>query len=296
MKKRGWLRRLLSLLAVAVLLLGFWEFENNTIDSETWTVYSPVLPAAFSGFRIVELADLHSKEFGNENERLLRAVQRAKPDLIAIDGDLLDEHSPDISWVKDFCQALVEIAPTFFVTGNHEWRLENRQALFDTLEQAGVTVLHNDYQVVSLGASRIIVAGVDDPNGPYDMKTPAQLLEEIRQQYPRDFLVVLAHRNDQMPMWQALAPDLVLAGHGHGGIIRLPFVGGLIDRDGTLFQPYSGGLYRLGKTQVAVSRGLGNARGCFRLLNRPHLPVIVLQATSQSLTNHELSEISLQVG
>ena len=163
MKKRPWLRRLLSLLAAAAFALGFWEFENNTIDSGTWTVCSPVLPAAFSGFRIVELADLHSKQFGKENERLLRAVQRAKPDLIAIDGDLLDEHSPDISWVKDFCQALVEIAPTFFVTGNHEWRLENRQALFDALEQAGVTVLHNDYQVVSRGESRIIVAGVDDP-------------------------------------------------------------------------------------------------------------------------------------
>lgn len=293
MKKRTWPGRLLGLLTAAALALGFWSFENDTIAKEQWQVYSARLPAAFSGFRITVLADLHGKQFGRDNGRLLAAVRETQPDMIAIDGDLLDEHCQDRQWLQTFAEGLTAIAPTFFVTGNHEWRLSDREQVLQTLRRAGVTVLQNEYRVVRLGQAQIVVAGVDDPNGPYDMKTPAQLLEEVRKEHPDDFLLVLAHRNDQMQMWQELEPDLVLAGHGHGGIIRLPFIGGIVDH-GRLGKSYSGGLYQLGKTQAAVSRGLGNSRGGFRLFNRPHLPVVVLQSRAQSLTNRKFSEIFLQ--
>ncbi len=280
--KSRW-RKGFRLVLLLLVLVGFWFWENETIVTEEWVVTSPKIPQAFSGFRIVELADLHSKQLGDENRQLIQAIKDAQPDMIAIDGDLLDCHTQDWQWVIQLAQELVQVAPTFFVTGNHEWQLEELPEILEGLEEAGVTVLRNQSLLLQLDGENIILAGVDDPNGPYDQKTPQTVVEEAKTQWGEEnFLVVLAHRNDQIDMWEQTGADLVLTGHGHGGIIRLPFLGGLFDRDGSFLQPYSAGLYQAGNTIMAVSRGLGNSRGGFRLFNRPHLPVLTLQPGGES--------------
>lgn len=275
-RRRGCLHSFFLLVLTAVILIGFWYFENNVIQTEVFELASRRLPAAFDGFRIVELADLHGRQFGPGGEDLLRAVREAEPDLIALDGDLADEHT-DLEVIRTLAQGLTEIAPTYYVTGNHEWVMDDLDALLQILEDAGVTVLHNTYYQLTLEGQSILLAGVDDPNGPYDQKTPAQLVEEIRGACGDAYLVMLAHRNDQLGLWAELEVDTVLTGHGHGGIIRLPLVGGLVGTDRSLFPDYTAGLYSRGRTNMIVSRGLGNSGVNFRLFNRPHLPVIVLR-------------------
>lgn len=278
-KRRGCLHSFFMLLLTAIILIGFWYFENNTIQTEEIELVSDRLPAAFDGFRVVELADLHGKQFGADSEDLLRAVRDAEPDLIAIDGDLADE-TTDLAMIGPLARGLAAIAPTYYVTGNHEWVMDDLNGLLATLEDAGVTVLHNAFYRLTIGEQSIVLAGVDDPNGPYDQKTPAQLAEEIRNACGDAYILMLAHRNDQLAQWSELKIDTVLTGHGHGGVIRLPFVGGLVGVRRELFPAYSGGLYESGRTNMLVSRGLGNSGVPFRLFNRPHLPVAVLRTAS----------------
>lgn len=271
------LRRLLALALTAAALAGFWYFENYRIETEEYTLCSSRLPAAFDGLRVVEIADLHGKMFGSEGEDLLEAVRAAKPDLIALDGDLADEKS-DAAAVARLAGGLAEIAPTYYVTGNHEWVMDDLPGFLALLEAEGVTVLRNEYRVLRQGGQTMVVAGVDDPNGPYDQKTPEQLVSEIREDCGDAFILMLAHRNDQLELWSSLEVDAVLAGHGHGGVVRLPFLGPVFGSGGSLFPKDAQGLYRRGRTALLVSRGLGSTGLPLRLFNRPHLPVLVLRA------------------
>ena len=123
-----------------------------------------------------------------------------------------------------------------------------------------------------------VVAGIDDPCGFADRKTVDTLMAEIRQNEGESvYTVLLAHRNDMLDQAQTLGFDLVLSGHAHGGLIRLPGTEGLIGPNREWLPAYTGGLYTRGDTQMIVSRGIGNHTGVPRFLNCPHIPVAVLR-------------------
>lgn len=256
---------------VAVLTAVYCNFA---LDAEDWQVSSERIPTAFDGLRITLLTDLHGTQFGSDSETLLRAVRDSAPDLIAISGDLADEVT-DRTMLDPLLTGLSAIAPTCYVTGNHEWVRDDTEALLQQIAACGVTVLRNDYLTLERDGQILILAGAEDPNGYEDMETPDAFVSRIRQETGGDsYIVMLSHRNNTLTQWSSLDVDLVLAGHGHGGVIRLPFIGGLLGVDRRFFPKDCEGLYTQGRTTLAVSRGLGGAR----LWNRPHLPTVVLQA------------------
>ena len=233
----------------------------------------------------MELADLHGRVFGRGSSRLLAAVRRAEPDLICIDGDLFDEHT-DLAMLPPLLRGLCAIAPVYYVTGNHEWRVPGLRGILAQMRACGVTVLQDDWRVLRRGEDALIVAGTDDPCGPAERKTPAELIADIRAEAGEAaFLLLLTHRNDQLPQWSALGVQAVLAGHCHGGVVRLPFVGGLFGTDRRLFPAWDAGLYRQGETALYVSRGLGYTNVHFRLFNRPEVAVIVLRRGSPAINS-----------
>lgn len=277
-KRRHPLRAFLILLALLVAGTWFFYDQQNRIQTEELTYASARLPAAFDGFRVVQVSDLHGKEFGPGNETLLKKVAELKPDLIAITGDIVDD--PDqFSIIAPVATGLAAIAPTYYVTGNHEWAIREAYTVKALLRECGVTVLSNDFLPLERNGETIILAGIDDPNGPYDQKTPRELAQEIREAYSNPYILLLAHRNEYHEVYSDAAFDLTLCGHVHGGIIRLPFTDGLIDNTRRRWFPtYTAGLYDLPSGELMVSRGLGNGGYTFRLFNRPHLPVIILKA------------------
>ena len=276
--RRGPLRAVLLLLALLVIGGALLYGGQNHIETEVLTFSSPRLPAAFDGLRIVQVSDLHGKEFGPGNERLLKAVAALRPDLIAITGDVID-HPDQLSMLAPLARGLTAIAPTYYVTGNHEWAIREAHTVKALLREEGVSVLSNEYLPLRRGGEMMVLAGIDDPNGPYDQKTPEELADEIRQEYGDAYTLLLAHRNEYHQTYARAGYDLTLCGHGHGGIIRLPFTDGLIDNTRRrLFPSYTAGRYALEHGELMVSRGLGNVARTFRVLNRPHLPVIVLRA------------------
>jgi predicted MPP superfamily phosphohydrolase len=267
------------LVCALLLLAGFGWYENDALQLTTCAAASALLPASFRGFRVAVLSDLHGKEFGGQNSRLLAAVKAQRPNLVALCGDLADR-GEDTGRLEPLLKGLSALAPTVYVTGNHEWSMtrKERQALFDLLDSCGVTRLRNDYRVLTKNGESIVVAGVDDPNGPADQKTPEELVAEIRADRGNAYILALCHRNDRLSQWAKLRVQLVLSGHAHGGVVRLPFLGGVFGTRGELFPEYDAGVYKEGGTTMYVSRGLGQTRWLpVRLLNRPELAVITLQ-------------------
>jgi predicted MPP superfamily phosphohydrolase len=154
----------------------------------------------------------------------------------------------------------------------------NVPALKETLSSAGWTVLDNRFVTVERDGAMIVLAGIDDPNGYADQKTPETVAAELYAQWGDPFWLLLAHRNNRFEhQYSLLGADLTISGHGHGGIIRLPFTDGLISTERTLFPSYTDGFYEANGETVFVSRGVGNSEKLPRLFNSPQIAVITLR-------------------
>lgn len=283
MKKRIW-RGLLLLVVLVTAGALFFRWQQESIVTEIYRVRSADLPASFDGLRIVHLSDLHGKEFGENSERLLKKVAALEPDLIAITGDLIDQEN-QLAMVPTLARGLAAVAPTYYVTGNHEWAVRRVGDLKGILSQCGVTVLTNEYITLEREGATLAVAGVDDPNGPADQKTPQELKAEIDAELGDVYTVLLSHR-DSVFDYAGWGYGLTLCGHGHGGIIRIPIMDrGLLGTDRQFFPEFDGGLYGFADGGACVvSRGLGSNTvpfRAFRLFNRPDLPLIILNTSEE---------------
>ena len=290
MARHGRKRKIWPLLLAALVLFALWE--NRSIQTEDFTFASARLPEGLAGLRIVQLSDLHGAEFGQDNARLLAAVERAEPDLILVTGDLVDEDTAEpAAYAGRVGAALTAIAPTYFVTGNHEWALgtAGAESVKQALRLSGVTVLSNEAVELTLtgpsgGEGKMVLAGVDDPNAYADQKTPEELAAEVYADWGDPFWLLLAHRNNRFDGgYCRFGADLTLCGHAHGGIWRLPGTDGLIDTHQQWFPSFTSGFYPCTDgghpaSWVFVSRGLGNSpRWALRLFNRPQVAVITLE-------------------
>lgn len=237
------------------------------------------LPEGFDGFRIVQLSDLHGSRFGEGNARLIEKVRAEEPELIALTGDFLDEGKTEreLPELEALVRELAAIAPVYFVSGNHDWASGEAYTLFETLEAAGAVCLRNEYLRLERGGDSIVLAGVDDPNGPAEMAEPDEFVAQLRKEAPEDFVLLLAHRAYWAEKYPGLDVDLILCGHTHGGVVRLPFVGGLAASNMGLFPEYDAGLFELPGYTLFISRGLGNSVPLPRFLNTPELVSITLR-------------------
>ena len=264
-----------GLLALLVLFV-YWD--NTALRTDSLTYTSTALPAEFDGLRIVQLSDLHNREFGKNNQRLYAAVKQAAPDLIFLTGDLVDEYAEaPIPYAKAVGKALSAIAPTYYVTGNHEWASGRMPEMRQLLEEMGVTYLSNTFVPLERSGDTITLAGIDDPNGYAGQKPPEEVAGEVKEAAGDGFWLLMAHRNNLFDgEYCRLGADLVLSGHGHGGIWRLPFTDGLLGAGGQLLPSFTNGFYRCTdghEAQVFVTRGLG---GIPRLFNHPQVAVLTL--------------------
>ena len=278
-------KKIIVLAVVAAILLAvvIWTAWGNTaLELNTYTISSDRLPEAFDGYRIAHVSDLHNTEMGKDNEKLLDMLREADPDIIAITGDLIDSRNTDIDIALQFTKAAMEIAPCYYVTGNHEARVSEYDELRGGLIEQGVLVLDDERIELELSYETIALFGVNDPSFQTDYlfgdsETVMQgKLQEISDE-ENDFTILLSHRPELFGVYADSNMDLVLSGHAHGGQFRLPFVGGLVAPNQGLFPKYDAGLYTEENTNMIVSRGIGNSILPFRFNNRPEVILIVLQ-------------------
>lgn len=265
------MRRIVPVLILALVIWLLWA--NTAIEVNEWTIESADIPEQFEGFRIAQVSDLHNAEFGRDNERLLKLLRESEPDIIVITGDLIDSRNTDLQIALAFAEKAVQIAPCYYVSGNHESRISGWAALRKGLSDAGVTVLEDRSVTLERSGGTLTLVGLADPDfrGPF----VAGLREMSGQQ--EGYTILLSHRPEYFELYADCGVDLVFSGHAHGGQVRLPFVGGLIAPGQGLFPEYDSGLYRQGDTVMLVSRGLGNSIAPLRVNDRPEILVAVLK-------------------
>lgn len=266
-------------LAALVILTGlFIRWENTALQVTRCEMSFRSLPSGFDGCRLVVLADLHGASFGPENSGLFAAVAEESPDYIFYLGDLEDLcRGPSPGYAESVAEGLSAIAPLYYVTGNHEWAVGDVPQLKERLEANGARALSNQFVTLERNGDTVVLAGIDDPNGYADQKSPETLAAEVYAAYGDPFWLLLAHRNNYFAgRYSLLGADLVLSGHGHGGLVRLPFTDGLLSVDRTLFPSYTAGPYGENGSALFVTRGLGNSGRTLRLFNRPEVAVVTL--------------------
>ena len=281
MKKKR--RIVFGILAILLSVLILWTVGGNTaLELNRYTVASERLPEGFDGYRIAHVSDLHNTEMGKENEKLLTMLREAAPDMIAITGDLIDCRRTDIEVALQFTAAAMEIAPCYFVAGNHEARISGYDELKERLTEQGVVVLDDKRIELERFGETIVLLGVNDPafQNVFLSDEAESVMKGKLKEFSaggNEFTILLSHRPELFDCYVDSQSDLVLSGHAHGGQFRLPLVGGVLVPDQGWFPEYDAGLFTEGTTTMIISRGIGNSAFPFRFNNRPEVILVELE-------------------
>ena len=274
---RGCLTALIILALIAAAAAFLIKDSREDLEISRYEVASQKLPESFDGFKIVQLSDLHGAEFGEDGMELVEKVKELEPDMIALTGDFVTDEG-DLAAVEKLAARLTELCPVYFVSGNHEFGSGLAVKVRNILERAGVKYLSNEYLTISRGEDEILLGGVEDPLAYADMLSPDELAQKMNDAAPDAFKILLGHRNYWMTEYPELPVDLIFCGHAHGGLIRIPGVGGLIGTDRRLFPDFDAGEYNNGRYTLIVSRGLGNSVPIPRVFNRPEIVCVELSS------------------
>lgn len=274
---RGCLTALIILALIAAAAAFLIKDSREDLEISRYEVKSQKLPESFDGFKIVQLSDLHGAEFGEDGMELVEKVKELEPDIIALTGDFVTDEG-DLAAVKKLAGRLTELCPVYFVSGNHEFGSGLAIKVRNILERAGVKYLSNEYLTINRGEDEILLGGVEDPLAYADMLSPDELAQKMNDAAPDAFKILLGHRNYWMTEYPELPVDLIFCGHAHGGLIRIPGVGGLIGTDRRLFPDFDAGQFNNGRYTLIVSRGLGNSVPIPRIFNRPEIVCVELSS------------------
>ena len=280
MKNTGKKRIFFVALFLLSILLCIWTLWGNTaLEVNEYEIVSGRIPESFDGFRIAQVSDLHNAEFGENNAELIELLAQTDPDMIVLTGDLIDSRRTDMEIALEFARQAVRIAPVYYVSGNHEARVDEYEALKVSLAEAGVVVLENQKTHITREGERITLMGIDDPSFREDYlfgdaeAVARQAIGELRNASD-GYTILLSHRPELFDLYVESEMDLVFSGHAHGGQFRLPFLGGLVAPGQGLFPTYDAGRFDAENTTMLVSRGLGNSIIPIRFHNRPEIVVV----------------------
>ncbi len=280
---------------ILAALIVFIHSSNNRIQVCRYHLQTENLPESFQGFKIVHIGDLHGKEFGINNHKLALIIEKQKPDIILATGDMINSGGDGGGAFIGLLRELNGICPIYCSLGNHEQILYNRDQsggrkildlFWEQIREAGGTLLDNQQVDLYLGGGSITIYGFTSALYHYTGRDSARwegadlkvdFIEEKLGSPEQDrFTILLAHNPKYFAEYAAWGADVIFSGHVHGGVIRLPFLGGLFSPDITLFPEYHAGMYSLGEVKMHVTRGLGNSVIPVRFLNRPEVAVIEL--------------------
>ena len=268
---------------ICLILIAIWiVWNNNQIKLTEYIITSSKVPDSFTCFEIAQVSDLHNAELGEENSKLLELLSEAEPHIIVLTGDLIDSRHTDIEIALDFAGKAAQIAPVYYVSGNHEARVPEYEELKMGLTEAGVTVLENQKVQITRDGESITLMGIQDPSFRTDYlfgdaeSISWQAISGLQNESD-GFTVLLSHRPELFELYVDTGVDLVFSGHAHGGQFRLPFIGGLVAPNQGFFPKYDAGRFDEGNTTMIVSRGVGNSIIPFRINNSPEIVVVELK-------------------
>jgi predicted MPP superfamily phosphohydrolase len=228
--------------------------------------------------------------FGENQYELVSRIKKVKPDIIVFTGDLVDSKHYEEQPGLELMEQIVNIAPVYYVTGNHEFWSGRFSSLEKKLQERGVKILRNTSDYIEKNGSKIDIIGVDDPiaNNTQQYNTEGEFLSsEIQKalhgREKQNFTILLSHRPEHLSTYAKHNINLIFSGHAHGGQVRLPFIGGIIAPNQGLLPKYTSGKYQEESSVMIVSRGLGNSIIPQRIFNRPEIVVAKLKKKTPNL-------------
>ena len=259
------------------------------IDVSKYEVASVKVPKAFDGFRILQLSDLHNRRFDKNNKKIVKIIEKQKPDIIVMTGDMVSSNSIGFSNFFSLVEELDGKYPIYYIFGNHEQRLsvEKQAIIIGKLREYGVKVLNNQHEPITKNDESIDIFGLKQEliyytnylksKKTYSYETK-DMENAIRKADSKKFNILLAHNPLYFETYEKWGADLVFSGHVHGGIIQIPFIGGFLSPERKLFPKYSGGEYEINDSKMIVSRGLGYTKINLRFFNNPEICVVELKS------------------
>ena len=264
-----------------LLLFGWTVYENKALQVTEYEIDCSSCPE-LAGFTIVQISDLHNEQFGEGQKKLLNMVSECEPDMIAITGDFIDCRHPNVDIAMEFIKGAVDIAPVYYVPGNHErWVSKEYKDLCRRMKDAGVHLMTETQETILYNNKEIVCMGIKDPDF-YDAAesyVKENLTKEVITEFEyteKDFTLLLSHRPELLDIYTEARLDLILTGHAHGGQFRIPFIGGLAAPNQGLFPKYDAGVFSEDDTNMVVSRGIGNSIIPLRFNNPPEIVVVEL--------------------
>ena len=273
---------LFSITAAAIFLLLSVIISNYYIEINTYSYVDDISDAA----RIVLITDLHGKEYGRDNEKLIKKISEINPDIICLAGDFIDESNTkeDIDKFIDLLEKLSRINQTYYSYGNHDTAYFNI-AGYDALkeiESTGCIILNEEYVDIDINYKKIRLGGMYDYAFNQQYLPSEEWMSDSTFVFLKDFIstdrttILMCHRPESFiyedaALWNI---DYVLCGHTHGGIWRLPFIGGLIAPEQGFFPEYDKGEFNIGNIKMIISSGLSGYKKFPRLFNSPEITVI----------------------
>ena len=268
----------LCLFCITIVFLGYNIIRNQHFEVNEITIECETLPEDFIGYKIVHISDLHNAEFGKNNEDLLSSIKEQSPDIIVVTGDIVDSRRTDVQIARDFVNNASEIAPVYYVTGNHEARVKVEDEIDNVELNENVIVLHNKDVIIEKGESEIQLIGIDDPDYKA-VKDSTEYMNKRLEKYCSNeyFKILLSHRPELFETYVENEMNVIFSGHAHGGQFRLPFIGGVIAPHQGFFPTFDAGLfYATNDVTMIISRGLGDSIIPLRINNPPELIVVTL--------------------
>lgn len=282
-KKIRFILILLSAFALVIAVtVGYFYISSKSLTINEYTVEKSVT----SSIRILQLSDLHSAEFGDNNEELVDLVKKQSPDLIVMSGDMINRDEENLDIITDLISSLSDVAPIYYGYGNHEvdWIESFGFDLEDKLTQAGSVVLNNSYRDVSVNDSELRIGGYMGYYRQPGMLTQDEEQKKIELDFANDFentdrlKILINHIPTQWVDWDYINEypvDIVFSGHYHGGAIRIPIIDqGLYAPYVGWFPPYTKGMFTGSQATCVLSTGLGSEHNIPRLNNPPEIVIV----------------------
>lgn len=276
---------------VLLLLIIYIIYENYHLETTHYMIESKNVPKAFDGTKIVVLADLHNNQFGKDNKKLLDKIYQFNPDYILIAGDMVvSSESNNFEVPYGLLSTLAEKYPIYYGLGNHEQRLlpneiyphPSYQNYQDRLKELGVCFLDNESISISKEGQYISITGLSIGMDYYKkLKQPKMSGEYIENLVgipnKKWYNILIAHNPVYFKFYSEWGANLTVSGHLHGGIIRLPKLGGFISPQYKFMPKYDAGMFKMNHSVLLVSRGLGLHTIKVRINNRPELMTLTLK-------------------
>ena len=288
MKNKILIYIIIILFLIIITIVNIFKTE---IDITEYIISNKKISDNFNDFKIVQLSDFHSSGYKDTTDEIIEKVKEIDPDIIVMTGDMIDWKVENIENVEKLISSLVDVAPIFHIDGNHEHLseilVEGRYIAFiEWMKSLGVTIIKNGYVELVKGDEVINLYGIDLPlDGATGLYVNKYQLEKnyVEKTLPESdgekFNILLAHTPIFIKQYSQWGADLALAGHMHGGIVRIPFTNiGLLSPGRTILPRYAAGKFKVDDTTMIVNRGIGTSSFKLRLFNNPEISVITLKS------------------